>query len=317
MKSHFLFAGSAALLLTTSVLTSQAQEGAQPPAAAKAEETKSPATADLGELVAKIQGKLRAGKQSEADLTEDIKAFDDLLAKYKDQKGEDVAEILFMKGTLYLGVFKDTAKGIKILEQVKVDFPGTKRAAAVDGTIANLQKSIEADKTKTALVGKPAPELNFHWASREGLTQLSSLKGKVVVLDFWATWCGPCVRSFPEIKQLTDHYKGYEVEVIGVTSIQGRVFGLEAKPIDCKDDKEKELKLMTDYIKAKEINWTIAFSTEPVFNPEYGVTGIPHMAIIAPDGKISQNGIHPAGTPFAEKTAMIDKLLKEFKLKTP
>jgi hypothetical protein len=62
---------------------------------------------------------------------------------------------------------------------------------------------------------------------------------------------------------------------------------------------------MSDYIKAKEITWTIGFSDEEVFNPDYGITGIPHMAIIAPDGTLRHTGLHPA-MPHAEKVEKID-----------
>lgn len=278
---------------------------------------KSPAAAELQELVTKIRGKIREGKRTEADLAEEMKTFDALLKKYSAEKSEDAANILFMKGTLYVQVFQDMQKGKAILQQVKTDYPGTRRAAVIDQVLAQIESQAAGERAKAALVGKPAPELNFIWSSREGLTKLSDLKGKVVVLDFWATWCGPCVASFPEIKDLASHYKGYDVEVIGVTSIQGRVSGLEEKPIDVKGDEAKELKLMADYIKAKDITWTIAFSKEEVFNPAYGVSGIPHMAIIGPDGKVMHNGIHPGATPLKEKTAMIDKLLKDANLKVP
>ena len=103
--------------------------------------------------------------------------------------------------------------------------------------------------------------------------------------------------------------------VLGVTSIQGSVSGLQPQRIDTKGDPQKEMALMSDYIKAKEITWTIGFSDEEVFNPDYGITGIPHMAIIAPDGTLRHTGLHPA-MPHAEKVEKIDALLKEFKLPT-
>jgi thiol-disulfide isomerase/thioredoxin len=148
------------------------------------------------------------------------------------------------------------------------------------------------------------------------LKTLSALKGKVVVLDFWATWCGPCIGSFPQVRELVEHYKGADVEVVGVTSIQGRVVNLQTQPIDTKDDPAKEMALMNDFMKAKDMTWTVAFSEEEVFNPDYGIMGIPYMAIVAPDGTVRHTGLHPA-MPLAEKTVKIDALLKEFGLKVP
>jgi hypothetical protein len=73
---------------------------------------------------------------------------------------------------------------------------------------------------------------------------------------------------------------------------------------------------MNDFMKAKDMTWTVAFSEEEVFNPDYGIMGIPYMAIVAPDGTVRHTGLHPA-MPLAEKTVKIDALLKEFGLKVP
>ena len=140
---------------------------------------------------------------------------------------------------------------------------------------------------------------------------MSDLKGKVVVLDLWATWCGPCIATFPQIRELVAHYKHLDVVVLGVTSVQGYVAGLAPARIDTKGDPQKEFGLMPEFIKAKEMTWPVVFASEAVFNTDYGVIGIPHMAIIAPDGTVRHNGLHPA-MPHPDKVEKIDAILKEF-----
>ena len=65
------------------------------------------------------------------------------------------------------------------------------------------------------------------------------------------------------------------------------------------------------------MTWPVVFSEQPVFNQAYGVTGIPHIAIIAPDGTVRHNGLHPTMTPTARKHEMINALLEEFGLDHP
>jgi len=267
----------------------------------------------LTALVGQVQTKLRAGQPTAASLAPELAAFDALLAKYREQKTDDVAQILFMLATLHGQVLNDTEKMKALFAQLKAEFPGTKPAASADAALSSLEKRAKAQAASANLVGKPAPALNFKWSTRDGLKTLADLKGKVVVLDFWATWCGPCVSSFPQVRELTAHYKDLAVVVLGVTSIQGSITGLQPQRIDTKGNPQKEMALMTDYIKAKDITWTIVFSEEEVFNPDYGITGIPHMAIIAPDGTLRHTGLHPA-LPHPEKVEKIDALLKEFKL---
>ena len=274
------------------------------------------AQADLKALVEQIQAKIQAGKRSAADLAPDLAAFDKLVDKYKDKKDDDAAQIAYMRAALYLQVLEETEKGKAMLVQIKADYPGTKAAQAVDRLLETLERRVKAEAAKASLVGQPAPELNFKWSSRDGLKKLSDLRGKVVILDFWATWCGPCIASFPHIRELVDHYKDSEVVVLGVTSLQGMVVNLEPQPINTEGKPEKEYELIKTFMKAKDMTWPVAFSAEEVFNPDYGIEGIPHLAIIAPDGKVRHNGLHPA-TPHDEITGKIDAILKEFKLKVP
>ena len=272
--------------------------------------------ADLQGLVGEIQAKLRAGASSAEELAPELARFDALREKYRAQKTDEVARITFMQATLFAQVLGNTDKAVQLLRSIMTDFPGTATAVSAERGIRAVEAQAKAEAAKTGVVGKPAPELNFNWSSQPGFKTLSALKGKVVVLDFWATWCGPCLSSFPQVRELVAHYAGADVVVLGVTSIQGRVANLESSVINTQGDPDRERGLMPAFIKAKNMTWPVVFSVEEVFNPDYGVQGIPHMTIIAPDGTVRYNGMHPA-TPHAEKVKKIDPILREFGLKVP
>ncbi len=192
--------------------------------------------------------------------------------------------------------------------------------------IPRYETKLEGAWYKGTLMNQPVPAMDITWSNLDPQVKtVADLKGKVVVLDFWATWCGPCIGSFPDVKKLQDHYEGYPVVILGVTSLQGS-FNTgkttedgKAERIDCKDKPELEMSLMPEYLKTKDINWKIAFTKQDVFNPDFGVNGIPHVAIIDAKGIVRERGLHPSSRviPFEDKVGKIDALLKEAGLPTP
>jgi thiol-disulfide isomerase/thioredoxin len=283
-----------------------------------------PAAAELNTLVGKVREKLKAGQPTAESLAPELAEFDTLLVKYP-EKNDDTAQIALMHATLYAQVLRDEDKARTLLTALVANYPGTKPAAAAtrildqispEGKARAAAAAAEREAKLATLVGQPAPELHFKWSSNGDLKTLSGLKGRVVVLDFWATWCGPCIASFPQIREHVSHFKGSPVTFLGVTSIQGFVANMDGPRIDTKGDEPKEMALMTEFMKAKDMTWDVAFSEEPVFNPAYGIQGIPYVAIIAPDGTVRHTGLHP-GNPAADITGKIEALLKEFNLPLP
>lgn len=310
MKITSLLAGC--LLGLIPAVSAFAQPAA--PAATAPNAADSPAIADLKELVTRISAKLRAGENTEAKLAPELAEFDALLVKYP-EKNDETAQIALMKGMLYVQGLNEAEKGMELITAVKKNYPGTKPAALVDRLLEQQERADAAKAASAALIGKSAPELHFQWSSAEGLKTLSDLKGKVAVLDFWATWCGPCIASFPQIREHVARFKDAPVKFLGVTSIQGFVANMGPR-IDTKGDPKKEMELMPEFMKAKEMTWDVVFSEEAVFNPDYGIQGIPFLAIIAPDGTVRHMGIHP-GDPAADVAGKIEAILKEFNLPVP
>ncbi|MEC8101596.1 MAG: hypothetical protein VX109_04890, partial [Planctomycetota bacterium] len=79
---------------------------------------------------------------------------------------------------------------------------------------------------------------------------------------------------------------------------------------------EEEFAQMAEYVKAMDITWPIAFAKEEVFNPDFGVRGIPHVAIIGADGRTAYNNLDPRD-PMTEKVKKINGLLMKAGLPHP
>lgn len=95
-----------------------------------------------------------------------------------------------------------------------------------------------------------------------------SLKGKVVIVDFWATWCGPCRAAIPHLMELHKTYKNKGFEVVGVSLDQ------------------QGSAVVQSFVTQHEIPYTIAMGNQKIVSDFGGVRGIPTAFIISQDGKI-------------------------------
>jgi peroxiredoxin len=291
MKSKILILFTAGSLLLPG-LRAPAQDGAGAAKAATQDAVKDTAKDDLKALVMKVQAKLKDGKKTEADLKDELAEFDTLLAKYKGEKTDSVAQILMMKAMLYTQVLDNDEKGTELLKQVKTDFPDTMVAKNVDKILASMEQQAGAKKIQAGLaVGTKFPDFDEKDVAGKPFS-VANYKGKVVMVDFWATWCGPCVGELPNVLKTYEKHHPEGFEIVGISL-----------------DKDQEK--LTSFTKEKNMPWQQYFDGLVWQNKlavKYGVNSIPATYLIDGDGNIIAKNLRGEELEAAVAKAVTKKL---------
>jgi cytochrome oxidase Cu insertion factor (SCO1/SenC/PrrC family) len=108
--------------------------------------------------------------------------------------------------------------------------------------------------------------------------KLSDFKGKVVVIDFWASWCNICVKAMPEVKQIYEKYKDKDFKMISIS-------------LDYKEDALRQA-LITYGMEWQQIWDEAAPSPNNIASKKYGISGIPSIAVIDKAGKLRYLSYH-------------------------
>ncbi|GAA4460838.1 TlpA disulfide reductase family protein [Novipirellula rosea] len=114
-------------------------------------------------------------------------------------------------------------------------------------------------------IGRQAPELQMQTLSGQS-QQLTDYRGKVVVLDFWATWCGPCLRELPVVAEVVDEFSDQDVRLLAVTS-------------------ESDVKKIHATLDRIDVNVEAVLDTNQQ-SSAFGVASIPHLVVIDRQGDI-------------------------------
>jgi cytochrome c biogenesis protein CcmG/thiol:disulfide interchange protein DsbE len=168
-----------------------------------------------------------------------------------------------------------------------------------------------ADDAERALVARPAdrvvtpPELTVaEWLDQEPL-RLADLRGRVVLIDFWYEWCGPCRASFPVLRDWQKKYGERGFTVIGLTDLQRTLGGSDKS-------RAEKLEFLRRFKEGNKLTYAVAVAEGPGENlPEYGVNAFPTAVLIDRRGAVRFISIGVSPAELSRLGDMVEKLVKE------
>ena len=152
------------------------------------------------------------------------------------------------------------------------------RRAAMSGYLQIRDRGVQI-----GLLGKRAPEIDLKLWLRGEPTTLADLTGRVILLEFWATWCKPCQEMFPKLTKLHDEESANGLEIIALT----RHYMAYKGSIEARNE---ELNLMRAPLKQHDVKFRVAVSEDETLQSIYGANGLPTMIVIDTHGLVRYAG---------------------------
>jgi thiol-disulfide isomerase/thioredoxin len=231
-------------------------------------------TPELDAVTARLKQQFDSGKTSETEMLGTLGDINGLIAKYVlNGKREQVARLYLLDAHIYADGLKDKTKARAIWNQVVRDFPGTAAAQGASLSLAKLNAEVAAEpdpKVPEGLkIGQKFPGFSETDFAGKPLS-LSAYRGKVTMIDFWATWCGPCRAEMPNVVATYQKYHAQGFEIIGVSLDENRP-------------------ALANYVSAQGLVWPQYFDGrgwENKLAKKYGVESIPMNYLLGRHGII-------------------------------
>lgn len=168
-----------------------------------------------------------------------------------------------------------------------------------------LQAMFEGELKANKLIGTPAPELVVKRWFDATPTTIGALKGKLVLLDFWAMWCSPCLSAFPYLEAMHEKFGSRGLVVLGVTRLYGRSDAAADLTV------KKEWESLETFKKSHSIGYPFAVGgpDDPTNDERFGVTALPSTVLIDRRGIIRYYGHGPG--EYRKLARIVARLISE------
>ena len=193
-----------------------------------------------------------------------VSSYSEVVAKKIKENPNSFASIMAiqqLRPEFYVDAYKVLDKGLK------QKYPTNSDVKAFHGMVEQTEMSV--NRIKAIKIGSEAPELVLPMANGKDLA-LSSFRGKVVLIDFWASWCGPCRKELPNVKRCYEKYKSKGFEIYGVSLDKERDAWIEA--------------ISEEGLTWPQVSDLKFWQSEAV--AIYAIESIPFTVLIGKDGKI-------------------------------
>ena len=241
---------------------------------------------------------LKVAKLVAADKSFDAFRRDDMLFK---------AVSFISDAEMQTGKKAEALAAITELRKLALSFPSASLLRMANIRLMGLDRSIDPKglfNESVPATPAPLPDLvATQWIDQAPVT-LSKLRGRVVLLDFWAPWCGPCRYTFPRLQRWHESYKNKGLVILGLTNYMGNIDGRRATPTE-------ELAYLRTFKKQQHLPYGFVVADSSVNDRNYGVFSIPMSFLIDRRGNVRFIAMGAGEGEITALGKMIEKLMGE------
>lgn len=217
---------------------------------------------------------------------------------------------IFSAGSFYSNLLVKAGRreeGVRVAQEMRaraVALPSARLYGQATELLLRQGEPFSLPPEVAGLEPPPSPEITVAELIGQGPVKLSELRGKVVLLDFWATWCTYCVKTMPRLNALQQKYKDRGLVIVGINEFEGNIRGEPAT-------RAQELEYFRQFKRRMNVTYDFAVAADARNDGPYGVAGLPTAVLIDRRGRIRFISVSASDDEAELLKKMLLKLLDE------